>query len=398
MITPRLVWGALSGMEISLYGALATGGVCLHLGGWERRQFSVWVTLIFAMAALARPECLLLFPLALIDRFRLKKYDISHHIIVHTLLYCCVIAPWLIFNVWVGGKPLPNTYYAKVGDYGVIGAVTNLDFPQLTKTLLYYPLVQCQELIRLAAENNLLLACAAPLGLATLLCGKRKQGVEMSLLVPLVLVLFPLIRGVVAPFKGPLFQHGRYVAHLVPLLVVVGALGLQRALEFAPRLQGAHKSLFHPRSAMVWSLVFLLFAVGVPQYGWLYSKNVAEIEDMHIDMARWVEANTPAESVIASHDVGALGYFSGRKVLDMVGLVTPTVLEYLRPGFPADEGVLEYLRVAEPDFVIMMPTWYPQLSKMGRELQPGHEEVVKGVRTIAAGDRLVAYRASWRSE
>ena len=61
--------------------------------------------------------------------------------------------------------------------------------------------------------------------------------------------------------------------------------------------------------------------------------NVAEIEEMHVDMARWVAANTPPESVIASHDVGALGYFSGRKVLDTVGLVTPGVIEYLRPGF-----------------------------------------------------------------
>jgi len=375
---------------------LQRGGVWLHLVGWERRHVSVWATLLFALAALARPEYLLLFPLALADQSRRRSYQISHQTIVHIVLYCCVLEPWVIFNLWVGGKPLPNTYYAKVGDYGMIGAVTNLDFTQLIKTVCYYPVVQCQELIRLAAENNLLLACAAPLGLATMLGARRKHGVEaMSLLVPLVLILFPLIRGIVAPFKGPLFQHGRYVAHLVPLLVVVGAIGLRRALDLAPRLQQAPKTLFLHRSIVVWSLVFVLFAIGVSQYGRLYGRNVAEIEDMHIDMARWVEANTPSESIIASHDVGALGYFSGRKIVDMVGLVTPTVLEYLSPGLPADDGVLEYLRDVEPDFVIMMPTWYPGLSKMSRVFRPEHEEVVKGVRTIAAGDRLVAYRAIW---
>ena len=395
VVTPRLVWGALSGMEICLYTALATGGVWVHLATWNRRQLSLWVAILFALAALARPECLLLFPLALWDRARVISRDILNHVKWPIILYCCLLAPWIVFNLWVSGKPLPSTYYAKVGDYGALGAAMNLDFSQLAKTLLYYPLIQCQELIRLAAQDNLLLACAALLGLATMV-SNRDRG-RMSLFIPLVLVLFPVIRGIIAPFKGPLFQHGRYVAHMVPLLVVVGALGLQRALEFVHSSAPVRKGLLEARSAIVWGLTIAVSAVGVSQYGKLYALNVAEIEEMHIDMARWVAANTPPESVIASHDVGALGYFSGRKVLDTVGLVTPGVIEYLRPGVPADDGVRQYLQMAKPDYVIMMPSWYPRLTKMRAILRPVHEEAVRGVRTIAAGDRLVAYRATWNA-
>ena len=154
--------------------------------------------LLFALAALARPECLLLF-----DRFYLRSGEFLHEDTRHIVLYCCVLDPWIVFNLWVDGKPLPNTYYAKVGDYGVIGAAINLDFSQLAKTLFYYPVIQCQELIRLAAENNLLLACAVPLGLASMLAGKRKQEVATSLLIPLVLILFPMIRGLGRPLQGP---------------------------------------------------------------------------------------------------------------------------------------------------------------------------------------------------
>ena len=41
--------------------------------------------------------------------------------------------------------------------------------------------------------------------------------------------------------------------------------------------------------------------------------------------------------------------------------------------------------MAKPDYVIMMPSWYPRLSKMRAILRPVHEEVVRGDRTIAAG-------------
>ena len=398
VLTPRLVWGSLSGMEISLYTTLATGGVWLHARGISHSRPPFWGTVLFAAAALARPECLVLFPLALVDRWLMSSQKGVREVIraygMHVLLYACLLAPAVFFNLWTSGRPLPGTFYAKVGDYGVAGAVANLDIGQLAKTLLYYPLVQVQELFRLGADNNVLLACAAPLGLAALLgCGcASERGVRGARLVPLILILFPLIRGVVAPFKGPLFQHGRYAAHMVPLLIVVGAIGLRQALALIIR---GHRRNSQPAAIMAWGLVLLIYVAGTIEYGREYGRNVADIDRMHVEMARWIAEHTPTDAVVASHDVGALGYFSRRRVVDTAGLITPEVLDYLRPGASADDGVLEYLREVRPDYLVIMPTWYPRLARMRRHFEPEHEVRLGDGPSIAAGGRFVAYRATW---
>ena len=402
VLTPRLVWGSLSGMEISLYTALATGGVWLHVKGMSHPRPPPWGTFLFAAAALARPECLILFPLALLDRWMASSQKGGGEVIrvygMHALLYAGLLAPAVFFNLWTSGRPLPGTFYAKVGDYGLAGAVANLDLEQLARTLLYYPLVQAQELFRLGADSNVLLACAAPLGLTALLgrgCASERV-TKGARLIPLILILFPLIRGIVAPFKGPLFQHGRYAASMVPLLIIVGAVGLRQALSLIIRGPStSHWRDSQPAAIMAWGLVFLIYVAGIFEYGREYGSNVADIDRMHVEMARWIAEHTPADAVVASHDVGALGYFSRRRVVDTAGLVTPEVLDHLQPGVPADDGVLEYLREVRPDYLVIMPTWYPRLTRMRRHFEPEHEVRLGDGPSIAAGHRFVAYRATW---
>ena len=70
-----------------------------------------------------------------------------------------------------------------------------------------------------------------------------------------------------------------------------------------------------------------------------YAANVADINQMHVAMGQWLAANTPAEAVVASNDIGAIAYFSERRLLDIVGLATPEMLGYLQRG---DHGHCDY--------------------------------------------------------
>ncbi len=55
---PRLIWAALSGMEVSLYVFLVTLGIYWHVRyRWFDGARAYLATLAFALAALARPEC-----------------------------------------------------------------------------------------------------------------------------------------------------------------------------------------------------------------------------------------------------------------------------------------------------------------------------------------------------
>ncbi len=386
VLTPRLVWGSLSGMEVMLYTALAMYGCCRHLETLERAPCG-WGTAALALAALARPECLLLFPLVLIDRWHLGHALPWKHL----GLYAALLVPFAAFNLLTLGKPLPNTFYAKVGPYGLTGALAAGDWMRVAKVLFYYPLLQAQELVAFSAENNLLLAGLAPLGFLFLLRQKRA-----SWLILLVLLSFPLLKGMLAPFKGALFQHGRYAAHLIPLITLAGLLGLRWAWQLLAegRDFARWRRLERWGGPAVWGLVFLQLLIALPRYAQTYGWNVTNIEDMHVSMGKWLAANTPPGAVIASHDVGAIAYFSGRRLLDTTGLVTPRALAFLPVGGLADEGVRRFLEHERPDYMVMLPNWYPHLAQEGNLLQPVYEITIEH-NTVCAGDRLVVYKLVW---
>lgn len=387
-LTPRLLWAAPSGMEILFYAALATAGIFLHLRDFDKKP-SHASTALFACAALARPECLILFPLAVVDRWRCDRSLRSLVVLYkgHVLLYLAILAPFAYFNYQYGSGVLPNTFYAKVGSYGLTGALAEGAWLRVAAALTLYPLEQSVELVRFAAENNLFLAVFVPLGLVHII--KKSEG---SWLVVLVLLVFPIARGILAPFKGPTFQHGRYAAFLTPLLAVLGVLGARAAWELVAREVGGYGRLWALRVLAALSLGSALVAGA--DYARIYGANVADINRMHVEMGRWLRANTPADAVVATNDIGAIAYYSQRRILDIVGLASPQTLAYLEAGVQADEGVLRLLTDERPDYLVILPNWYPQLAEMRYLFAPLHEIEV-GAATIAGGSRLVVYRTIW---
>jgi hypothetical protein len=84
-----------------------------------------------------------------------------------------------------------------------------------------------------------------------------------------------------------------------------------------------------------------------------YGDDVAFIEGEMMSMARWIEENTPPGTIIAVHDIGAVGYLTDRPLLDLAGLITPEVIPIMTDAEKLADWMLE--RGAEyavffPDF------------------------------------------------
>ena len=392
-LTPRFLWASQSGMEILLYTLLATGGLALHLRTFAASP-SVWGTGVLALAVGARPECAILFPLAVVDRWRAAGDfgELCSLYWRHLLLFVVVLVPWALFNYHYGGGILPNTYYAKVGSYGLLGALGDGAWMRVGAALLLYPLEQVQELGRFSMENNVLLTIAAPLGLLAMV----QKGRGGSWIIPLVLIGFPILRGLLAPFKGATFQQGRYAAYLLPLLTVAGLIGLKETwgllqLELSYSVARCWRCWL---VRLTWVLVLGNLLVLSARHGRDYAAHVTDINKMHVEMGRWLQANTPPDAVVATNDIGAIAYFSERRILDIVGLATPEVLGFLKPGVPADLGVLRFLERTQPDYLVILPNWYPQLAEMRYLFRPLHAIEV-GPETIAGGTKMVVYQTVW---
>jgi hypothetical protein len=67
----------------------------------------------------------------------------------------------------------------------------------------------------------------------------------------------------------------------------------------------------------------------------------------------WFHDHTAKDAVIAAPDIGLIGYFSGRRVVDLAGLVTPQMIPFLNRETP-DEAIARFRFAAfsRPDFLV----------------------------------------------
>ncbi len=88
-----------------------------------------------------------------------------------------------------------------------------------------------------------------------------------------------------------------------------------------------------------------------------YARDVAFIETEMVAVANWVATETETDALIAAHDIGALGYFGGRPLLDLAGLVSPDVIPFIRD----EDRLAAYLDSHRAEYLVTFPGWYPAL-------------------------------------
>ena len=153
----------------------------------------------------------------------------------------------------------------------------------------------------------------------------------------LVLVLHPIGMALLAPYRGPGFQEGRYSIHLLPLAIAVALAGVAalgaRGGSMAPRALARGGLL----AAALWTLPGRRDALRLGGAEHRRDAGAARPVDRRQHAARMAR--------IALNDVGAIAYLSRREVVDVMGLVTPAIIPYRQEGEP---GVLSYLERSLP--------------------------------------------------
>ena len=194
-----LVWGALSGMEVSLAALLVTGALVLHTEGRAAPT-----ALLLGLAVLTRPESLLLVPLVWLGRPITPRRTAIFAGVVGALL-----APWIAFNLATAGTPLPATASAKV-EGGLIGVLSGgrTRSPRRSSSVPGSSRRNGFDGSSRSAISSCPCCCFPGSG------GSGGAGARGGL-PALVLVLHPLGMALLAPYRGPAFQEGRYSIHVV---------------------------------------------------------------------------------------------------------------------------------------------------------------------------------------
>jgi hypothetical protein len=343
-------------MEVSLATLLVAGALLAHA------REHAWTTAgLAALAVLARPEALLLMPfLAASPPLRWRR------VALFVAAAVLVLAPAVAFSIATVGAPIPATAAAKV-EGGLLGWMTGVSESPL-RLLLHRPVEFFRAWAAWLATTHWLLPWALVPAIIAVWRRRRPLGVAA-----LVLAAHPLGMAMLAPYRDPAFQEGRYSTHLLPLAFValaVAAASLSRSWR---------------RVALAtWGVLALVsFAPAADRYAW----GVQNINAMQVHLGRWVDAHLPESSVLAVNDIGAIAYFSRRPVVDLMGLVTPEIIPYRRQG---ETGVMRYVARRCPDYVIVFPAWFPRMIE-----QPSFEPIY-GVRLdrneVSGAAEMIVYR------
>jgi hypothetical protein len=75
-------------------------------------------------------------------------------------------------------------------------------------------------------------------------------------------------------------------------------------------------------------------------------------ESVRKPIGLWLARNTPPDALISMEPIGYIGYYSQRRVLDEVGLVSPGVIPFNRRGAGWFTGVVKRYR---PDYIVERP-------------------------------------------
>jgi hypothetical protein len=294
------------------------------------------------------------------------------------------LAPWVLFNLATTGNPLPATAAAKI-EGGLVGLLSGVREP-LATLLLKRPWQFVSEWVRWLWQVDVLLPVLLLPGLWRL--GARRG---RAALVPAgVLLAHPLAMALLAPYRGPAFQEGRYSIHLLPLAIVVAVASLPTLSRTGG--EGRVRGLWGIRARRALGLAILAgAAVALPSAASRYGWAVQNIEAMQVHLGRWVAAHTPRSARLGLNDVGAITYISRREVVDVMGLVTPAIIPFRQDG---ETGVLRYLEKSCPDYLIIFPAWFPTISSMTEQFEPVYRVRLEH-NEVAGADELVVYEARW---
>lgn len=305
-----LRWSS-TGMETSLAALVVL--LCLSASldadaGWRgAARFG----LLLMLAVLARPEAMLLVPLAAVSFAAAPARSSLRRRFAWAAFFVPLLALWLAVIGGHTGTYLPLTAGAKQGRV--------LFGPQMLRAALVpLKIVGATALLPAAAAAALLVLRLArdrrfPAGCAGCFPGGVLLGVLWGAALPAVYVLFDF------------HVLSRYLVPALPVIALIGAVAAARLLErHAPRRMRTMLALFAAAACLQSAVFYAAVVVGPTRQ---FSRG---LQETLVPMGRYLAGTSPEGSIVATPDIGAIGWYSRRPVLDLGGLVTARINEMRR--------------------------------------------------------------------
>lgn len=335
----HLQWAAASGMETIAFSCVIVLITFLSTG----RDLKWWLIGIASGLLLwIRPDGLTIIgPIAFLILDKLIKKQINAKKLAEFAIpFVLILFGYFLFNYLTTGQVFPNTFYAKQMEY---------------QELLGIPLGE-----RIFTEFSPLWVGVClfliPGFLFSMAVSIKKRDLGM-LGFPIWVIGYVFLFAVRLPV---IYQHGRYIIPVIPLFILFGYWGTANLLaQIIDQRKNRFASVGVLGLLLTISIAFYLQGIKA------YQTDLEVIDTFMVQPANWVKENTSPDALIAAHDIGAMGFFAQRNLLDLAGLVNPEVIPFIRD----EENIHDYIIEKEAEYFVCFNDWYQHSDEWGEVIK-----------------------------
>lgn len=348
---PVMAFSQVSGMEVCLASCLAAwailcllkarfllGGVLLGLGAIARPENTILTALVVLLVVLSR-----------LSKSRRTKFNQILKLLLPAVI---LLSLWSLLCLGITGHPMPNTYYAKSSTYDVLGTIGRI----IGELVLQIP--------AMFLFSGVLLYV---LGILYILRARDKTVALIVLAYPWLFMLAIAASRHVPNQSGLYFYWFRYVVPALSFIFIPVAAGFEFLWSAAKGSPGAGSKTKIMRLAYLAAILLVIMSwIKLPgqlrfrssQYAW----NCQNINEVQVELGKWVNKNTPADAILAVNDAGALRYFGKRQTIDLLGLNSQSVL--FNPHLAGKlqfnlTTMVEFLTIERARYLVIFPRWFP---------------------------------------
>jgi len=367
---------AVSGMETTMFIFILI--LCAY---FYRERKAIPFAVMLGLIMWTRPDGIVFIIAIVLDYFLVKMYSTKDvrlelfngdELKKIVIIFSGIVVLYFIMNLVLSGSILPNTYNAKLEYYSP-------EFRSRMEFLKY----EVWEYFKTGSYYVLMIGFLFSVGKLIYDLNKREYNPNT------LYILFILGLVFIYWFKLP-YAHrfGRYMMPIIPFFILVATLGFRDIARLINRF--ANNVIF--ARSLFFIFIAITYFIGIRNYeenreG--YAVQCKYIYDRQVKAANWIKDNTKEDDVIATHDVGAIGYYSNRKIVDVAGLVTPELIKKINDvdyvnymtKFMDDNGVTylaflrEWYRVANQDALFTTINLPPEVMEVYK-YTPGKTKIL----------------------
>jgi hypothetical protein len=333
---------SVSGMETTMFIFILLG--CAY---YYRQRKAIPFAVFLGLIIWTRPDGIAFIGALAVDYFIFIKFSQKKENLFTKndfakigIVAGIIIIIYFIFNFFLSGSLLPNTYVAKLTYYSP-------EFRSRTEFL------KTEVWNYFTKGSYSLILAGFAVSFIFLLSDLIKKKYNPNLLYILFTVFLVFIYWYKLPYAH---KFGRYLMPIIPFMILVSGTGFRDLAKLFGRYMKNRKAaivtfIFITGIILAWSFV------NYNDNKNYYAERCTYIYDRYRTAADWIKENTNENDIIATHDVGVIGYYSGRKIIDVAGLITPELIGKLNDN---NYSVImtDYMKDKGVSYLAFLTEWY----------------------------------------